>query len=50
LRTLRKNENKGVHKKRKAKFWIKEATFNNAGEAEASIKNEWSKRYTNCIG
>ncbi len=35
------NENKNVHKKKKTKFWIKEETFNNAGEAEASIKNEW---------
>ncbi|CAF4977631.1 unnamed protein product [Rotaria sp. Silwood1] len=42
-----RNENKGVHRKKKTKFWIKEATFNNAGEAEASIKNEWSKHYTN---
>ncbi|CAF2911546.1 unnamed protein product [Rotaria sp. Silwood2] len=42
-----RNENKRVHRKKKTKFWIKEATFNNAGEAEASIKSEWSKHYTN---
>jgi len=42
-----KNGTKLVHKKTKTKFWVKEATLNTAGDAEASIKNEWSKHYTN---
>ncbi|CAF1487839.1 unnamed protein product, partial [Rotaria sordida] len=31
----------------KSKYWVKEATFNNASEVEASIGNTWSKYYTN---
>jgi hypothetical protein len=43
---IEKNGNKIIHKKQK-KIWVKEATFNTGGEAQASIKNEWSKHYTN---
>jgi len=42
-----KNGNQIIHKKTKTKFWVKEATFSTGGEAQASIKNEWSKHYTN---
>ena len=43
-----KDETKEVRRKKKTKFWIKQATFNDAGEAEASInKNDWAKHYTN---
>ncbi|CAF1030694.1 unnamed protein product [Didymodactylos carnosus] len=42
-----KNGNKRHRIKKKNKFWIKETTFNNAGEAEASLRNDWSKHYTN---
>ncbi|CAF3368236.1 unnamed protein product [Rotaria socialis] len=42
------NGNKRVPKKKKlARCWIKESTFDNAGEAESSIKHKWSKHYTN---
>ncbi|CAF3862535.1 unnamed protein product [Rotaria sp. Silwood1] len=41
-----KNTKKKI-KKQGTKFWIKEKTFNNADEATASIKKEWSKHYTN---
>ncbi|CAF1431807.1 unnamed protein product [Rotaria magnacalcarata] len=42
------NGNERVPKKEKLKkCWIKENTFDNAGEAEASIKDKWSKHYTN---
>jgi len=38
---------KKVHKKTWTNFWIKDTTFNTGSEAEALIKNEWSKHYTN---
>ncbi|CAF1533506.1 unnamed protein product [Rotaria sordida] len=42
------NGNERIPKKKKLKkCWIKEGTFDNAGEAEASIKDKWSKHYTN---
>ncbi|CAF3879166.1 unnamed protein product [Rotaria sordida] len=41
------NRNKKVKKKKRSKYWINEATFDNAEEAEASIENIWSKQYTN---
>ncbi|CAF4884414.1 unnamed protein product, partial [Rotaria sp. Silwood2] len=31
----------------RSKYWIKEATYDNPSEAEASIENQWSKHYTN---
>jgi hypothetical protein len=34
-------------KKKFKKCWIKEDTFDNAGEAEALIEDKWSKYYTN---
>ncbi|CAF1489660.1 unnamed protein product [Adineta steineri] len=40
-------EKKRRRGKKKTKFWIIEETFDNAGEVEASIKNEWTKHYTN---
>ncbi|CAF4737801.1 unnamed protein product [Rotaria sp. Silwood2] len=43
------NQNKNVKKKRRSKHWVKEATFDNAEEAEESIENIWSKQYTNYI-
>ncbi|CAF1023430.1 unnamed protein product [Rotaria sordida] len=41
------NGNERSSKKRKPKCWVNENTFDNAGEAEASIGNERSKHYTN---
>jgi len=38
---------KKVCEKARTKFWIKDTTFNTGSEAEASIKSEWSKHYTN---
>ncbi|CAF4020054.1 unnamed protein product, partial [Rotaria sp. Silwood1] len=28
-------------KKKRTKYWVKEAVFDNAGEAEASLGNAW---------
>ncbi|CAF2072815.1 unnamed protein product, partial [Rotaria magnacalcarata] len=40
------NGNESVPKKKKlTRCWIKEGTFDNAGEA--SIEDKWSKHYTN---
>ncbi|CAF4107816.1 unnamed protein product [Rotaria sp. Silwood1] len=39
--------NEKINKKRRLKYWIKEATYDNPCEAEASIENQWSKHYTN---
>ena len=44
---VQKMETNAIVKRKKNKFWIKETTFNNAGEAEASLRNDWSKHYTN---
>ncbi|CAF1299447.1 unnamed protein product [Rotaria sordida] len=41
------NQNKKVKKKKRSKHWVKEATFDNAEEAEESVENIWSKQYTN---
>ncbi|CAF4632468.1 unnamed protein product [Rotaria sp. Silwood2] len=39
--------NEKINKKRRSKYWIKEAAYDNPSEAEASIENQWSKHYTN---
>ncbi|CAF5004528.1 unnamed protein product, partial [Rotaria sp. Silwood1] len=39
--------NEKINKKRRLKYWIKEATYDNPSEAEASIENQWSKHYIN---
>ena len=41
------NGNERTLKKRKSKFWVKEAIFDKPGEVKSSVGNEWSKRYTN---
>ncbi|CAF3078406.1 unnamed protein product [Rotaria sp. Silwood2] len=40
------NRNEKLKKKKRSRHWVKEATFDNAEEAEASIENIWSKQYT----
>ncbi|CAF5017447.1 unnamed protein product [Rotaria sp. Silwood1] len=39
--------NKKILKKKKSKYCVKKDAFDHAGEAEASIGNQWSKYYTN---
>ncbi|CAF3896417.1 unnamed protein product [Rotaria sordida] len=41
------SEFKRKQQKKKSKFWIKKAMFDNGAEAETSIGNQWSKYYTN---
>src|ERR1700722_10846460 len=41
------DRNQKIRKGKQSKFWIKEATFDQPEEAEASIKSEWAKHYTN---
>ncbi|CAF3269215.1 unnamed protein product [Rotaria sp. Silwood2] len=43
----KESNEKPQKKKKRTKYWVKEAVFDNAGEAEASLGNAWSKHYTN---
>ncbi len=41
------NNEKHQKKKKRTKYWVKEAVCDNAAEAETSLVNAWSKHYTN---
>jgi hypothetical protein len=46
-RTIQPKGSRRFVKKTRTKFWIKDTTFNTGSEAEALIKSECSKHYTN---